>query len=97
MTHLLSYECFHCLKDLISDFIFIILYTFFLNKYIFFGRLFRIPAHAELFGLFHLFTLFLEEFDYTARVQHVLHTTGCSWVAVVLDNISLSRLIRVFF
>ena len=30
------------------------------------GRLFRIPAHAELFGLFHLFILFLEEFDYTA-------------------------------
>ena len=42
------------------------------------GRLFRIPAHAELFGLFHLFTLFLEEFDYTARVQYVLHTTGYS-------------------
>ena len=40
------------------------------------GRLFRIPAHVEHFGLFHLFTLFLEEFDYTARVQHVLHTTG---------------------
>ena len=34
-----------------------------------------------------LFTLFLEEeFDYTARVQHVLHTTGCSWVEEVLDN-----------
>ena len=42
------------------------------------GRLFRIPAHAELFGLFHLFTLFLKEFDYTAREQHVLHTTGYS-------------------
>ena len=42
------------------------------------GRLFRIPAHAELFSLFHLFTLFLDEYDYTARVQHVLHTTGCS-------------------
>ena len=43
-----------------------------------FGCLFRISAHAELFGLFHLFTLFLEEFDYTARVQHVLHPTGYS-------------------
>ena len=42
------------------------------------GRLFRIPAHAELFGLFLLFTLLLEEFDYIARVQHVLHTTGYS-------------------
>ena len=44
------------------------------------GRLFRIHVHAhkELFGLLHLFTLFYEEFDYTARVQHVLHTTGCS-------------------
>ena len=62
-----------------------------------FGRLFRIHGHAELFGLFHLFTLFLEEFGYTARLQHVLHTTGCSLVAVVLDNISLSRLIRVFY
>ena len=30
---------------------------------------------------------------YTARVQHVLHTTGYSWIKVVLDNISLSRLI----
>ena len=39
---------------------------------------FLIHAHAELFGRFHLFTLFLEEFDYTARVQHVLQTTGCS-------------------
>ena len=28
------------------------------------GHLFRIHAHAELFDLFHLFTLFLEEFDY---------------------------------
>ena len=28
------------------------------------GRVFRILVHAE--------------FDYTARVQHVLHTTGCS-------------------
>ena len=36
------------------------------------SRLFRILAYAELFGIFHLFTLFLEEFDYTARVQHVL-------------------------
>ena len=61
------------------------------------GRLFRIPAHAELIGLFHLFTLFLEEFDYTARVQHVLHTTRYSLVEVVLENISLSRLIRVFY
>ena len=42
------------------------------------GPLFRIHAHAERFGLFHLFTLFLEEFDYTTRVQHVLHTTGYS-------------------
>ena len=44
------------------------------------GRLFRIPAHAELFSLFDLFTLILEEFDYTARVQHVLyvHTIGCT-------------------
>ena len=61
------------------------------------GRLFRIPAHAELFNLLHLFTLFLEEFDYSARVQHVLHTTRCSWVEAVLDNILLSRLIRVFY
>ena len=37
--------------------------------------LLRIPTHAEMFGLFHLFTLFLEEFDYTAREQNVLHTT----------------------
>ena len=36
------------------------------------SRLFRILAHAELFGIFHLFTLFLEEFYYTARVQHAL-------------------------
>ena len=36
------------------------------------SRLFRILAHADLFGIFHLFTLFLEEFDYTARVQHAL-------------------------
>ena len=36
------------------------------------SRLFRIVAHAELFGIFHLFTLILEEFDYTARVQHAL-------------------------
>ena len=42
------------------------------------GRLFRIHAHAEFFGLFHLFTLFLEEFDYIARVQHVLHITRYS-------------------
>ena len=42
------------------------------------GRLFRIPAHAELSGLFHLFALFLKEFDYTARVQFVLHITGYS-------------------
>ena len=61
------------------------------------GRLFRIPAHAELFGLLHLFTLFLEEFDYTARAQHALHTIGYSRVEVILDNISLSRLIRVFY
>ena len=56
------------------------------------GRLFGIPAHAELFGLLHLLTLFLEEFDYTASIQQVLHTTGYNWVEVVLDNISLSRL-----
>ena len=36
------------------------------------SRLFRILAHAELFGIFHLFTLFLEEFDCTAGVQHAL-------------------------
>ena len=36
------------------------------------SRLFRIVAHAELFGILHLFTLILEEFDYTARVQHAL-------------------------
>ena len=29
---------------------------------------YEILAHAELFGLFHLFTLFLGEFDYTGRV-----------------------------
>ena len=34
---------------------------------------FRIFVHTELFGLFLLFALFLEEFDYTATVQHVLH------------------------
>ena len=39
---------------------------------------FRILAHVECFGLFHLFTLLLEKCDYTARVQHVLHTTGYS-------------------
>ena len=36
------------------------------------SRLFRMLAHAELFGIFNLFTLVLEEFDYTARVQHAL-------------------------
>ena len=36
------------------------------------SRLFEILAHAEILGLFRLFTLFFEEFDYTARVQHVL-------------------------
>ena len=36
------------------------------------SRPFRILAHAEFFGIFHLFTLLLEEFDYTARVQHAL-------------------------
>ena len=51
----------------------------------------------NFFGLFHLFTLVLEEFDYAARVQHVLHTTGCSCAGVVLNNISLCRLIRVFY
>ena len=35
-------------------------------------RLFRLLAHADLFGIFHLFRLLLEEFDYTARVQHAL-------------------------
>ena len=40
------------------------------------SRLFEIHGHAEHFDLFHLFTLFLRDFDYTARVQHVLHTTG---------------------
>ena len=45
------------------------------------GCPFRIPAHADLLGIFHLFTLFLEEFDYTARVQHTLVAV------VVLDNI----------
>ena len=36
------------------------------------------------FSVFSLCSLcFLEEFDYTARVQHVLHTTGYSWVEVV--------------
>ena len=41
-------------------------------------REFEVLAHAELFGLFYLFTLFLEQFDYTARVQRVLYTTGYS-------------------
>ena len=36
------------------------------------SRLFKLLAHAELFGIFHLFTLFLKEFDYTTRVQHEL-------------------------
>ena len=49
------------------------------------------------FRYFPFVHIVLEEFDYTARVQHVLHTTWCSWVEVVLDNISLSRLIRVFY
>ena len=31
-----------------------------------------IRMRAELFGNFHLFTLFLEDIDYTARVQHAL-------------------------
>ena len=44
-----------------------------------------------------LFPLLLEEIDDTARVQHVLRTTGCSWGEVVLDNILLCRLIRVFY
>ena len=35
------------------------------------SRLYEVLAHAELFGLFHLFTLFFEVFDYTARVQRV--------------------------
>ena len=35
-------------------------------------HLFRILAHAEPFGIFHLFTFFLEEFDYTARAQYAL-------------------------
>ena len=38
----------------------------------------HVPAHAELFGLLHLFPLYLEEFDYTVRIQHVLRTTGYS-------------------
>ena len=37
-----------------------------------------VPVFSERFGLFHLFTLLLEEFDYTARVQQVLHATGYS-------------------
>ena len=36
------------------------------------SRLFRIFAHAELFDIFHLFTLLLEEFDYTVRIQYAL-------------------------
>ena len=44
----------------------------------------EILAHAERFGLFHLFTLFLEGFHYTARVRHALHTTGCILVAASL-------------
>ena len=44
------------------------------------------------FSVFYICShCFLEEFDYTARVQHVLHTTWYNWVEVVLDNISLSR------
>ena len=39
---------------------------------------------AYIFVAVHLLELFLEEFDYTVRVQHVLHTTGYSWVEVVL-------------
>ena len=55
-------------------------------------------AHAELLGLLHLFTLFLEKFDYTARVQRDLHVAvGCTGAEIVLDNISLCRLIRVFY
>ena len=50
----------------------------FLRRAVYIFVAFRIYAHAKLFGLFHLFTLFLEEFDYTARIQHVLQTTGFS-------------------
>ena len=72
-------------KSIILFFVYIYLFIcLFIYLFIYIcGRVFRIPAHAE--------------FDYTARVQHVLHTTGCSLVEVVLDNISLSRLIRVFY
>ena len=36
------------------------------------SRVFEILTHGELFGIFHWFTLFVEEFDYTARVQQAL-------------------------
>ena len=36
------------------------------------GVYIRLLAQAELFGIFHLFALFLEEFSYTARVQPAL-------------------------
>ena len=42
------------------------------DLFIYAGHIFRILKHAELFGIFHFFTLFLEEFDNTARVQHAL-------------------------
>ena len=40
-------------------------------------RIYLFPSVSKtctcgLFGIFHLFTLFLEEFDYTAGVQHAL-------------------------
>ena len=48
------------------------------SAYIFVPCVYEILAHAELFGLFHLFTLFLEEIDYTAKVQHWLQLGGSS-------------------
>ena len=33
--------------------------------------------HMRNFSVFSICLWFIEEFDYTARVQHVLHTTRC--------------------
>ena len=45
--------------------------------YIFVPCVYEVLEHAELFGLFHLFTLFLKVFDYTTRfTYHWLELSG---------------------
>ena len=51
------------------------------------SRLFRILAHAEVFGIFHLFKLFLEGFDYTAKVQHALVAVERKYYWTIFDYI----------